>query len=41
MWKNGILISAEDVGGTTWRSINLEVGSGRLWIRNAEGRFEL
>jgi chemotaxis protein CheD len=40
-WKNGILISAEDVGGTIWRSMDLEVGSGRLWIRNAKGRFEL
>lgn len=40
-WKNGILISGEDVGGTMWRSLDLEVGSGRLWIRNAEGRFEL
>ena len=41
LWKNGILISAEDVGGTIWRSIDLDVGSGRLWIRNAGGRFEL
>ncbi|MBN2028040.1 MAG: chemotaxis protein CheD [Actinobacteria bacterium] len=41
LWKNGILISAEDVGGTMWRSMNIEVGSGRLWIRNAGGRFEL
>jgi chemotaxis protein CheD len=41
LWKNGILISAEDVGGTTWRCVDLEVGSGRMWVRKAEGRFEL
>lgn len=41
LWKNGILICAEDVGGTMWRSVDIEVGSGKLWIRNAGGRFEL
>jgi len=40
-WKNGVLISSEDVGGRIWRSMDLEVGSGRVWIRNAAGRFEL
>lgn len=40
-WKNGVLISSEDVGGRTWRSVEIEVGSGRLWVKNADGRFEL
>jgi chemotaxis protein CheD len=33
LWKAGILIHAEDVGGTTSRSVRLEVSTGRLWVR--------
>jgi len=34
-WKNNILISAEDVGGTTNRSLFLDIGTGKIWIRNS------
>ena len=34
-WKNNILIDAEDVGGTTSRSLFLDVGTGKIWIKNA------
>lgn len=33
-WKNGILIDAEDVGGAISRTLRLEVGSGRVTIKN-------
>jgi len=40
-WKNGILITAEDVGGESWRTMKLEVVTGRLIIKNPKGQYEL
>ena len=39
-WRNNILIAAEDVGGTVNRTLGLDVGSGRVWIKtnSAEAR---
>jgi chemotaxis protein CheD len=37
LWKSGLLVHAEVIGGTTSRSIRLQVGSGRLWLREAAG----
>ncbi len=34
-WKNGILIDAEDVGGTIPRTMSLEIGTGRVWLSTA------
>jgi chemotaxis protein CheD len=34
-WKNGLLITAEDVGGSAPRTMYLEIGSGRVWISSA------
>ena len=31
-WKNGILIDAEEVGGSIARTMYLEIGSGRVWL---------
>jgi len=33
-WKNGIFISGEDLGGECWRTMFLEIGSGRVLVRN-------
>ena len=33
LWKAGILISAEAVGGEVSRTTRLEVGTGRMWLR--------
>lgn len=33
MWKNGMLINGEDVGGENSRTLRLEIASGRLTIR--------
>jgi chemotaxis protein CheD len=33
-WKNGIFISGEDLGGECWRTMHLEIDTGRVLIRN-------
>ena len=40
-WKNGVLISAEDVGGNSWRTMRMEIGTGRVFIKNGSGEYEL
>ncbi len=35
LWKNGILIDGEDVGGCIARTMYLEVGSGHVWLTTA------
>jgi chemotaxis protein CheD len=41
LWKAGVLLSGEAVGGNQSRSIRLEVGSGNLWLRESGGPQEL
>ncbi len=40
-WKNGVLIEAEHVGGSISRTMRLDVGSGRVTIRNRSDEVEL
>lgn len=40
-WQNGVLIGGEHVGGTTSRTLYLEVGSGRTWIVTGGEEIEL
>ena len=35
LWKAGVLIAAEAVGGDVSRTTRLELGSGKMWIREA------
>jgi chemotaxis protein CheD len=35
LWKAGVMIHAEDVGGVTSRTVRLEVGNGKFWLREA------
>jgi chemotaxis protein CheD len=37
LWKAGILIAAEVVGGEISRTVRLEVGTGRMWLREGGG----
>jgi chemotaxis protein CheD len=37
LWKAGVLIQGEEVGGTASRTVRLEVDSGRIWLRTAGG----
>ena len=41
LWKNDLLLTAEDVGGNKSRTMSLQVGSGRVLIRSQEGQEEL
>ncbi len=40
-WKNGILISAEDVGGQIPRTLVLEIESGKVWFTSHGQRTDL
>ena len=41
-WTNNVLIHAEDIGGSVNRTIRLEIGSGRLWVKTSgDGEREL
>ncbi len=33
LWQGGLLLRGEEVGGTVSRTVRLEVGSGRFWLR--------
>lgn len=33
LWKAGVLVQGEEVGGNLSRTVRLEVGSGRFWLR--------
>jgi chemotaxis protein CheD len=41
LWKNSILIASEDVGGSISRTLKLDVGTGRVTIKNRNGEVEL
>ncbi len=41
LWKSGILIDAEDVGGNEPRTMHLEIGTGRVWVSAAGKTREL
>ncbi len=41
LWKNGVMIAAEDTGGSHARTMYLEIGSGRVWLSTAGQAKEL
>ncbi|HUP03761.1 MAG TPA: chemotaxis protein CheD [Bryobacteraceae bacterium] len=41
LWKAGLLLQAEAIGGDRSRTVRLEVGSGRFWQESAGERTEL
>jgi len=41
LWKNNVLIKAQDVGGMLSRTLRLEIASGRVTIKSSEGEVEL
>jgi chemotaxis protein CheD len=41
LWRNGVFVSGQDIGGTGARTIHLSVGDGRLQIFNGESYREL
>jgi len=41
LWKNGIMIAAEDVGGQISRTLYLQVDTGRTWLHSRGQEWEL
>ena len=41
LWKAGLLTLNEDLGGTSSRTVRLELGSGTFWVRSAGADQEL
>lgn len=37
-WKNGYVISGQEVGGTIARTMHLEINTGKIWIKTTETR---
>jgi chemotaxis protein CheD len=35
LWKAGVMLSGEDIGGTVSRTVRLDVGAGEFWLRAA------
>lgn len=40
-WKNGVIIAAEDVGGSKSRTARLHIGSGKVTVRSQGEEVEL
>ena len=40
-WKNGVLIDAEDVGGSCSRTLKLNVSTGKVTVKKRDGEVEL
>ena len=41
LWRNGVFVTAEDVGGTGARTVHLAVGTGRLQVFSGRSHKEL
>ncbi|HWC98210.1 MAG TPA: chemotaxis protein CheD [Candidatus Sulfopaludibacter sp.] len=41
LWKAGILLQGEAIGGMKSRTVRLEIGSGRVWLHEGGERREL
>lgn len=37
LWKFGLVVRAEETGGTAVRTVRMEVGSGRVWLQSPGG----
>jgi chemotaxis protein CheD len=33
LWKEGLLLQAEAVGGDCWRTVRLDIGTGKVWVK--------
>lgn len=40
-WKNGVFTDAEDVGGEGWRTMSLEMATGRVVIKKVDGEYQM
>ncbi len=37
LWQAGVMVEAEDVGGSISRTVRMDIATGRQWIRTPEG----
>jgi chemotaxis protein CheD len=40
-WKNGIIISGEDIGGNISRTMYLDISTGRIWLSSSGKEWEI
>lgn len=40
-WKNGIMLAAQDVGGSLSRTLYLEIGTGKTWLQSNGRKWAL
>jgi chemotaxis protein CheD len=41
LWRNGYFVAAEAVGGADWRTMRLEIATGRVEVQTSRGRETL
>jgi chemotaxis protein CheD len=41
LWKKGMLVHAEAIGGVNSRTVRLQIGSGRVWLQESGQQREL
>ena len=41
LWKAGLLLHGEAVGGVNSRTVRLEIGSGKIWLQESGTQREL
>lgn len=41
LWKNNLLIAADETGGSRPRTMSLEIATGRTWIRSGDELWEV
>ncbi len=41
LWKTGILLHGQSIGGSNSRTVRLQIGTGRLWVQEAGAEREI
>lgn len=41
LWRAGLLIAAEDVGGQSWRTMVMEIETGDLIVKTSSGEYRI
>jgi chemotaxis protein CheD len=40
LWQNGVFLTAQRIGGQEWRTVSLELGTGRIVIKSQKSQEE-
>jgi len=41
LWMNGLIVSGEDTGGSDYRTVRLEMATGRVTVKDSRGTYEI